>query len=58
MKDKKSRMRQRRQNRRPAAREAFTTQDNELPIAVQQAVYAEKNSLLFTQILSDLVWNG
>jgi len=58
MKDTKSRMRLRRQNRRLAAREVAAKQNNELPIAVQHAVHAEKNSLLFTQILSGLVWNG
>lgn len=58
MKDTTPRMRLRRQNRRVAAREVAATQNNELPVAVQQAVHAEKNSLLFTQILSGLVWNG
>lgn len=51
-------MRSRRPARHVSGRHQAATPGIESPIAEQPAIHTEKNSLLFTQILSGLVWNG
>lgn len=58
MNNRKSTMRSRRPARHVPGRHQVATPGIESPIAEQLPVYTEKNSLLFTQILSGLVWNG
>lgn len=58
MNNRKYTMRSRRPVRHISDRHPSTTPGIESPIAEQPPVQTEKNSLLFTQILSGLVWNG
>lgn len=58
MNDRKSTMHARSQGRHISGRHETATQHSELINVVQPAIHDEKNSLLFTRILSGLVWNG
>ncbi len=58
MNNRKSIERSCRQTQHDPSQRHVTTHNNELPNATQQSAHIENNSLLFTQILSGLVWNG
>ena len=58
MKKRKSNVRSSRQTQHVPDTQHAVTHNNESSNATQQSVYVENNSLLFTQILSGLVWNG
>lgn len=58
MNDRKSTLRTHSDTSHASSAHQSVAHRNELPNSVQQPVLSEKNSLLFTQILSGLVWNG
>ena len=58
MNNRKSNIRSRRQPRQIPSGQHTVTNNNESATTTQQSAYVENNSLLFTQILSGLVWNG